>query len=132
MAPNGTLAADSRAVRGRSNVQTLESVVEITEADGAFELDVAVGGTDGVPVAVEIAFRHGGQLHGVEAVPDLKDAYLLREGTGRCTSGADTITFGAGRAEHSWTQLRGALPKWDGQSVYLTGFTPFHLRLAIG
>jgi len=131
-APNGTLAPDSRAARGRSNVQTLESVVEITEADGAFELDVAVGGTDGVPVAVELAFRHGGRLHGVEAVPDLKDAYLLREGTGRYTSGADTITFGAGRAEHSWTQLRGALPKWDGQSVYLTGFTPFHLRLAIG
>jgi hypothetical protein len=66
------------------------------------------------------------------AVPGLKDAYLLREGTGRCTSGTDTITFGAGLAEHSWTQLRGALPKWDGQCVYLTGFTPFHLRLAIG
>jgi hypothetical protein len=132
MAPNGTLAADSRAVRARSNVQSLESVVEITEADGAFELDAVIGGTDGVPVAVELAFRHGGRLHGVEPVPDLKDAYLLREGTGRYTSGADSITFGAGRAEHSWTQLRGALPKWDGQSVYLTGFTPFHLRLAIG
>jgi hypothetical protein len=132
MTPNGTLAADSRAVRGRSNVQTLESVIEVTEAGGAFDLDIAVGGTDGVPVAVELAFRHGGRLHGVEAVPDVKDAYLLREGTGRYTFGADTITFGAGRAEHSWTQLRGALPKWDGQSVYLTGFTPFHVRLAIG
>lgn len=132
MAPNGTLAADSRAVRARSNVQTLDSVVEITEANGAFELDVAVGGTDEVPVAVELAFRHGGRLHGVEAVPGLQDAFLLKEGTGRYTLGADTITFGAGRAEHTWTQLRGALPKWDGQSVYLTGFTPFHLRLAIG
>ena len=35
------------------------------------------------------------------------------------------------RAEHTWTQVRGALPKWDGQSVYITGFTPFRMTLNI-
>jgi len=131
MAPNGTLSTDSRAARARSNVQALESVVEIAETNGAFELAVAVTGTDDVPVAVELAFRRGGQLHGVEAVPKIDDAFLLREGTGRYTFDGNTITFGPGRAEHTWTQLRGALPKWDGQSVYLTGFTPFRMVLTI-
>ena len=27
--------------------------------------------------------------------------------------------------KHHWTQLRGALPKLEGDSVYITGFTPF-------
>jgi hypothetical protein len=132
MTPNGTLAPDSRAARARSNVQALETVVTVAEATGAFELDIVIGGTDDVPVAVELAFRHGGLLHGVEAVKDVRDAFLLREGTGRYTFGNDSITFGPGVAAHSWTQLRGALPKWDGQSVYLTGFTPFRLTLTIG
>jgi hypothetical protein len=131
MTPNGTLSAESRAARARSNVQALESVVEIAETNGAFEFAVALTGTNDVPVAVELAFRRGGQLHGVEAVPKIDDAFLLREGTGRYTFDGNTITFGPGRAEHTWTQLRGALPKWDGQSVYLTGFTPFRMVLTI-
>jgi hypothetical protein len=132
MAPNGTLATDSRAARKRSNIQTFESVVEITESGGRFELAISITGTDDVPVAVELAFRHGGTLHGVEAVADVKDAFLLKSGTGRYVLGGDTIEFGLGRSEHTYTQVRGALPKWDGQSVYLTGFTPFHTTLRIG
>jgi hypothetical protein len=131
MTPNGTLAPDSRAARARSNVQALESVVEIAEANGAVELAIVITGTDEVPVAVELAFRHGGRLDGVERVPKVDHAFLLREGTGRYAFGGHTITFGPGRAEHTWTQLRGALPKWDGDSVYLTGFTPFRMTLAI-
>ena len=132
MAPNGTLAPDSRAVRVRSNIQTFESVVEITESGGKFELAISIAGTDDVPVAVELAFRHGGQLHGVDAVPEVKDAFLLKSGMGRYVLGDDTIEFGPGRAKHTYTQVRGALPKWDGQSVYLTGFTPFKTTLRIG
>ena len=45
--------------------------------------------------------------------------------------GGETIAFGPGLSAHSWTQLRGALPKWDGQSVYLTGFTPFRATITI-
>jgi hypothetical protein len=131
MTPNGTLSTDSRAARGRSNVQTLESLVEVSETHGGFGLAIAIAGTDNVPVAVELAFRRGGQLQGVEALAELEHAFLLREGFGRYTFDGNTITFGPGRAEHTWTQLRGALPKWDGQSVYVTGFTPFKLTLAI-
>jgi hypothetical protein len=131
MAPNGTLANDSRALRAQSNVQRLESVVDVVETDGDLAVTITIGGTDGVPVAIELAFRHGGRLEGVEPVAGVTDAYLLPTGTGRYIAGDDAIEFGSGRSEHTWTQLRGALPKWDGQSVYLTGFTPFTATLTL-
>lgn len=131
MAPNGTLAPGSKSLRARSEVQTLQSVVTIRETAGKFRLEISIQGTSEVPVAIELAFRPGGTLHGVEPVPEAKDAFLLRAGTGRYTLGADTIEFGPGRAEHSYTQVRGALPKWDGLSVYLTGLTPLRATLTI-
>ncbi len=131
MAPNGTLATNSKAFRARSEVQTLTATVEVTESGGKFSLAFSIRGTEHVPVAIELAFRHGGALHGVEPVTDVKDAFFLRAGTGRYTLGADTIEFGPGLVEHTYTQVRGALPKWDGQSVYLTGATPFDFTLKI-
>ncbi len=132
MAPNGTLAPNTKALRVRSNVQTLQSVVTITENAGKFELAISVQGTPEVPVAIELAFRTGGKLHGVEPVTGVPGAFLLRTGTGRYVFGEDAIEFGPGRADHSYTQLRGALPKWEGQSVYLTGLTPFQATVRIG
>lgn len=132
MAPNGTLAVGEPNARATSEVQLLESVVEVRERDGGFTLDFAVTGTAGVPVALELAFRAGGQLSGVTPVAGATDSYLLGDSTSTYTSGDDVITFGPGRADHSYTQLRGARPKWAGQSVYLTGLTPFHARLELG
>ncbi len=132
MAPNGTLAPNARALRARSNVQTLESVATISEEQGRFTLTFSIRGTTQVPVAVELAFRHGGTLEGVEPVPGEKEAYLLRGDVGRYVSGGDQIEFGPGRVEHTYTQIRGASPKWDGPCVYLTGFTPFEATVRIG
>ncbi len=131
MAPNGTLATNSKAMRTQSNIQRLEAVVTITENAGRFSLAFSITGTADVPVSLELAFRAGGQLSGVEPVPHIADAYLLRSGTGRYTLGRDVIEFGSGRVEHTYTQVRGALPKADAQSVYLTGLTPFHATLSI-
>jgi len=113
-------------------VQTLESVITLTEERGTFTLAFAIRGTANVPVAIELAFRPGGKLEGVEPVPGQKDAYLLRGDVGRYHLGGDQIEFGPGRAEHTFTQIRGALPKWEGPSVYITGFTPFAATLKIG
>jgi hypothetical protein len=132
MAPNGTLASDSRSLRATSNVQHLESLVEVTEREGRFTLAFEIAGTDRVPVAIELAFRHGGRLEGVEPVEGIANAFLLRGSGGRFVQGEDVIEFGPGLVGHTWTQLRGALPKWDGQSVYLTGLTPFRFTLSIG
>ncbi|MCX6942518.1 MAG: hypothetical protein NTX09_17610 [Verrucomicrobia bacterium] len=131
MAPNGTLATNSKAMRQQSNVQRLEASVEVTEISGKFTLAISLTGTAEVPVSIELAFRHGGKLTGVEPVPRVTDAFFLRSGTGNYTVGNDTIEFGPGRVEHTYEQVRGALPKWDGQSVYLTGLTPFKTTLTI-
>jgi hypothetical protein len=131
MAPNGTLANDSRAKRARSEIQTLEAVVTVTETAGRFALAIAIRGTAFVPVAIELGFRAGGKFEGVEPLAGAKDTFLLRSGTGRYTSGADTIEFGPGLAEHTYVQLRGALPKFDGPCVVLTGVTPFEFTLNI-
>ena len=132
MAPNGTLANDSRALRVKSNIQTLVSDVEITERKGVFKIVFSILGTADVPVAIELAFRHGGKLQGVEPIEHVGGAYLLKTGTGRYVSEGDTIEFGPGQVEHTYTQVRGAVPKWDGQSVYLTGLTPFKFELTVG
>jgi len=136
------LAPDSRHADGRwnpadrgrrrqSEVQRLVSQVVVRESRGAFEIDVDVAGTDRVPLAVELGFRRGGALTGVVPRAGTTDAFLLREGMGEYRLGPDTIRFGPGRAEHTWTDLRGALPKLDALSVYLTGFTPFRTTLRI-
>jgi hypothetical protein len=90
-----------------------------------------ITGTDDVPVAVELGFRHGRPLTGVEPVPNADATFLLRSGFGTYAHGNQLIEFGPGHVEHTWTQLHGALPKWDGLNVYLTGFTPFKLSLKI-
>ena len=92
---------------------------------------IEISGTENVPVAVELTFRRGGQLKGVEEVPNVGDTFLLRNGFGQYVQGDQIIEFGPGQVEHTWMQLQGALPKRDGLSVYLTGFTPCKIALNI-
>jgi hypothetical protein len=131
MESNGLLRQDHRASRSQSNIQSLESTVDLVEHTDRLELQFRIEGTDHVPVAIELAFRRGGILEGVQPVKGVADAYLLGSGGGRYRSGNDVISFGPGRTEHTWTQLRGALGKWDGHSVYLTGLTPFRFTLTL-
>jgi len=120
------------ARRPQSEVQRLETTVSIREDAGKFDIQFDLKGCDNVPVAVELGFRKGGKLAGVVPLPRTPDCSLLEEGTGRYTAGGQTIEFGPGHADHRYAQLRGALPRVDGLSVYLTGFTPFtgHLTIA--
>jgi hypothetical protein len=121
-------AADWYEVRGRrrqTQVCKLEQTAEIREVKNGIEVRLRAHGTDGVPVAVEFSFRDGGQLAGCEPLAELPGCFLLRDGSGEYRSGGHAIRFGAGAAPHGYTQVRGAEPKLPGQSVYVTGFTPF-------
>jgi hypothetical protein len=122
-----------RKNRPQSEVQYLRSTVKVEEKQpGKFALTFDIEGTDNVPLAIELGFRPGGELSGVEPVADIEDAWFLKEGTGKYTFEGQSITFGPGHHTHQWTQLRGANPKLNALSVYLTGFTPFRFVLEVG
>ena len=129
--PDGNWNKMDKYLRRQSEVQHLESIAIISESNGKFEISLDIHGTDNVPVSIEFCFRHGGRLKGVRKISDVKDAYILEEGYGGYQYGKNIIEFGPGHAEHRWTQLRGALPKLDAISVYITGFTPFNITLQI-
>ncbi len=120
-----------KAKRPQSEVQQLRQTVTTTEKSGSFEIAIEVGGCDQVPVAIELAFRKVGRLVGVETLEGIPDAHILRGETGTYEAAGERIRFGPGRAEHRWTQLRGALPRIDALSVYITGYTPFRTKLTI-
>ncbi|MEZ5278001.1 MAG: hypothetical protein R3F07_16590 [Opitutaceae bacterium] len=101
----------------------------IRETESGFELTVRASGTDGVPLAIEIALRAGGTMKGVEAIDGTPDAFLLKHGWAGYRMDNDLITFGPGRAEHAYVTIRGAEAKPEGPCVYLTGFTPFEHTL---
>lgn len=92
-------------------------------ADG-FEIDIEAKGTDNVPWALEINFRPGGKLEGVEPILHTEDAYVLKGDVATYTVGDSSIEFGPGAVEHTYVELRGSEEKLSGPSVYLTGYTP--------
>ncbi len=114
-----------RDQREMTEVQTLEQRISIEESEGKVTLEIVVEGTEQIPVSIELSFRPGGQLSGV--VPDRQtpNAYFLENGVGEYRVGTDVVRFGPGQAAHKWAQMRGMLPKQEGESVYLTAYTPF-------
>lgn len=115
----------TRPERRRSEICRLTQSAAVRETKNGFQVRIRAAGTDGVPVAVEIGLREGGQLQGCRPVDGVADAWILAEGAAVYRYGSDVIRFGPGAAPHTYTQVRGALPKLPGPCVYLTGYTPF-------
>jgi hypothetical protein len=116
----------TRKDRQQSQICRLEQIATITETKKGFRVRVQSHGTKDVPVAVEINFRPGGKFEGVEPAYKAQEAWILPSGaTGVFRAGKDEVRFGPGLKQHAYTAVRGAQPKLDGPSVYLTGFTPF-------
>lgn len=111
-----------RASREQTQRCTLEQSVSLTETRAGFRLRIQASGTKNVPLAIEINLRDGGKLEGCESLGE--DRALLSQGQAAYTVGSDRIRFGPALAQHKYTQVRGALPKLAGKSVYLTAFTP--------
>jgi len=107
---------DLRSKRRQTQTCTLDQIAELTQTAKGFRLRIRANGTIGVPVAIEINLRDGGKLEGCDEI--------LSTGYATYSTPDSSLRFGPGLAEHRWTQLRGALPKLPGRSVYLTGFTP--------
>ena len=121
--------ATTRAQRLQSEVCRLEQSAEVTELARGFRIRIRAEGTRGVPLAVEICLREGGTLQGCRALLASPGSHVLPGGTATYTAGANQIRFGPGAAPHEYVQVRGAEPRLPGESVYVTGYTPFDRTL---
>ncbi|GEO06674.1 hypothetical protein AAE02nite_43380 [Adhaeribacter aerolatus] len=128
---DGIWANMPRNQRAQSEVQKLKTMVAIREIEKGFELEIAITGTDHVPLALELIFRPGGQFSGVQAHNNLPEVYFLKEGQGSYTLNGDQIHFGPGVYQHKWVDIRGALPRTSAPTVFLTGFTPFNRKIQL-
>lgn len=124
--------------RPKSNIQTLDQKVTVSEKSGAFEIMFDVGGHDRVPVTIELTFRRGGKLEGVEPDTTRLNTYFLRHGMGRYMVENDVITFGPGQADHEMIRMGeanceayGGTTQQESYRIYITGFTPFRKTLTI-
>jgi hypothetical protein len=128
---DGNWQAMPNSRRAHSNACHLRSLLDIGEREDGIELSLNVAGTDGVPLALEITLRPGGQLTGdaLTPLPDLPNAYLLGEGFASYELAGRRLRIGPGFRRHTWTQLRGAEPRLLGVTLYLTDFTPLNRTL---
>lgn len=119
-----------RDKRRTTQICKLSQTATVTEKSGGFDLRIQARGDSsgaalGVPLAVEINLREGGQLEGCKPAPHIDGAWILEKDFGSYRIGGQTVRFGPGTAPHFLTQLRGAEAKLPGVSVYVTGYTPF-------
>jgi len=129
--PQGDLSKMPRTVRPKSEVQNLSYQVEISEHEEGILVDFDIKGTEGVPVTLELIFRPGGKLNGVNPVAGRLNSNLFADKEGTYSVGEDTIKFSPGLVVHKGINLRGALPSIEAPTVYLTGITPFKHTLKL-
>ncbi len=113
----------TRHERRQSEVSHLTQSVLITETPKSFRLHFRAEGTRDVPVVIEVNFREGGELTGVTKLKQA-DAYLLESGSATYTTGKDTLRVGPGKSFHRYVEIRGALKKLSGPSLFITAVTP--------
>ncbi|MBK8514293.1 MAG: hypothetical protein KA109_07920 [Saprospiraceae bacterium] len=121
-----------REKRQQSEVQHLNYKLQVSKRQGAYHLNFSILGTDKVPVAIELNFDESNQFATqLHEVPNTELAYFLEKDDLIIKNGSGRMIIQGGRHDHSWTNLRGALPRLKGKSVYITGFTPFEHELMI-
>ena len=121
-----------RSKRRRTEVSKVEYAARLEEREDGFRLSFSARGTNDLPVALEINLDgKDGRLEGCEPVVNAPaGSVLLPAGrTATWTVGSNVIRIGPGRADHQYTQIRGAQPKLGGTSIYLTAFAPFEHTL---
>lgn len=129
--PQGDLSKMPRFVRPKSEVQNLSYQVGISEHSDGISVDFDIQGTVGVPITLELIFRPGGKLKGVNPISGKPNSYLFADKEGTYSVGDDSIKFSSGIALHKGINLRGALPSIEAPTVYLTGITPFKHTLTL-
>ncbi len=118
--------------REKSNVQQLETIVELAEQDGMLTMDIQITGVSGIDVTLDFCFDPKGCLS--NALPAKSDQeFFLKEGYAVYKAGNDSIMVGPGIYGHdrvekidgeAYSTHFGSI-KGRGIHLYLTGKTPF-------
>jgi len=122
---------DTRDERQRTEICRLHYRVTVTEISGGCRLRIEANGTDEVPLSIELNLREGVAISGAEKVGRFKDAWLVKRGHAELSAGSDRIRVGPGLGLHTYLEIRGALPRLAGSSLFMTGFTPFDHTIEI-
>ena len=121
-----------RNEREQSEIQTLNTKIYVTETNGKARIKISVDGPKNLPVTLELAFRMGGTLTNVTQKQGIDHAYLIKSGAYVLyQKGNDSIKIGPGVGAHTWTQLRGALPKLQADCLYFTNYAPCEFEFTI-
>lgn len=122
----------SRAEREQSEIQELTVTVTVSENNGKVSVTINIDGPDNLPVTLELGFREGGELSNVIPKQRIDQAYMAIPGEFTIYKyGTDQIKVGPGVVHHNWTQLRGALPKLQAESVYFTNYAPCEFKFTL-
>ncbi|MFI5690698.1 hypothetical protein ACIA58_02570 [Kribbella sp. NPDC051586] len=129
LTPDGRFYASMDFGHRPKQYRVLQTEIAVAEVSDGFDLVFDFAG-DETAYAIELCFRPGGTLAGVEEL-DASGNYQLVAGTGSYTVGSDRIEFGPGTGSarvamdpgERYTYLGGSLTP-DGLRVYLTGRIP--------
>ncbi|MEQ8337749.1 MAG: hypothetical protein RIA62_10410 [Cyclobacteriaceae bacterium] len=122
----------SRGEREQSEIQELTVTVTVSENNGKVSVTINIDGPDNLPVTLELGFREGGELSNVIPKQRIDQAYMAIPGEFTIYKyGSDQIKVGPGVVHHNWTQLRGALPKLQAESVYFTNYAPCEFKFTL-
>jgi hypothetical protein len=124
-----------------TDMRHLRTNITIESTEEGYDLHFQVDGEEDVEMTLELTFREGGELEGVDEAEDEAGNKVdhLKQGTGSYSVGNDSVSFGPGNGEglimaapgeqYSW--LKGSL-KIAGERVYITGMTPLVYTLKFG
>ncbi len=126
-----------RAKRERSHICRLSTKITLSEVERGFEMVVSAAGTDRVPIVVEFWFRPGGRIAAASGgeIAAANGSTFLLSGSAEYIDGKSKIVIGPidngqGRADHRWSQVRGAEPPLsDALPLTIAGFTPFEMKI---
>ncbi len=119
------------------HTRDLTTAISITQTEAGMDLAFDVSGEDNVELTLELTFREGGELAGVDTLDD--GTFHLVEGQGTYTLGSDVITFGPGNGKGTINASAGEQYSWlngsltvPGHRVYITGMSPMTYTLSLG
>lgn len=115
----------TRRERDRSAICKLHYQATVTETPKGCRLRIQASGTDEVPLTVEINLREGVTISGAEKLGEPRDSWVFGPGSAELSAGGATLTVGPGLDTHRYLEVRGARPRLEGPSLFLTGTTPF-------